>query len=55
MSPFDEATNWNESGVAGTSRFLMRVWTMVRRYVEAGARGECPARRPSSARTKRSR
>jgi leucyl-tRNA synthetase len=37
MSPFDEATNWNEDGVAGTSRYLMRVWTMVRRYVEAGA------------------
>ncbi len=37
MSPFDEATKWNEDGVAGTSRYLMRVWTMVRRYVEAGA------------------
>ena len=38
MSPFDEATNWNESGVAGTLRFIQRVWTMMRRYVEAG----CP-------------
>ena len=37
MSPFDEATNWNEDGVAGTSRYLTRVWTMVWRYVEAGA------------------
>ncbi len=37
MSPFDEATKWNEDGVAGTSRYLMRVWTMMRRYVEAGA------------------
>jgi leucyl-tRNA synthetase len=37
MSPFDEATSWNEDGVSGTSRYLMRVWTMVRRYVEAGA------------------
>jgi len=37
MSPFDEATNWNESGVAGTLRFIQRVWTMMRRYVEAGS------------------
>jgi leucyl-tRNA synthetase len=37
MSPFDEATNWNESGVAGTLRFIQRVWTMMRRYAEAGS------------------
>jgi len=37
MSPFDEATNWNESGIAGTLRFITRVWTMMRRYVEAGS------------------
>jgi leucyl-tRNA synthetase len=37
MSPFDEATNWNEDGFAGTGRYLSRVWTLVRRYVEAGA------------------
>ncbi len=37
MSPFDEATNWNEGGIAGTQRFLQRVWTMLRRYVDAGA------------------
>jgi leucyl-tRNA synthetase len=43
MSPFDEPTNWNEDGVAGTASYLMRVWTMVRRYVEAGA----PAGNPS--------
>src|ERR1700722_7260959 len=43
MSPFDEPTNWNEDGVAGTSRYLTRVWTMVRRYLEAGA----PAGNPS--------
>ena len=39
MSPFDEATNWNEGGVAGTLRFITRVWTMIRRYVEAGCPG----------------
>jgi leucyl-tRNA synthetase len=49
MSPFDEATNWNEDGVAGTSRYLMRVWTMVRRFGEAGA----PAGNPSDETIKR--
>jgi len=49
MSPYDEATNWNESGVAGTQRFIMRVWTMVRRYAEAGA----PAGTPSNETLKR--
>ena len=49
MSPFDEATNWNEDGVAGTSRYLMRVWTMVRRYVEAAR----PAGNPSAETIKR--
>ena len=43
MSPFDEATNWNEDGIVGTLRFITRVWTMIRRYVEAGA----PAGQPS--------
>src|SRR6266851_4339342 len=37
MSPYDEATNWNEGGIAGTLRFITRVWAMIRRYVEAGA------------------
>ena len=49
MSPFDEATHWNEDGVAGTSRYLMRVWTMVRRYVEAGAPAGNPERRDHQA------
>ncbi|MFZ0889187.1 MAG: leucine--tRNA ligase, partial [Candidatus Binataceae bacterium] len=38
MGPFDEDTNWNEDGVAGMARYLGRVWTMIRRYVESG----CP-------------
>ncbi len=37
LGPFDEPTNWNEDGVASTQRYLARVWTMMRRYVEAGA------------------
>ncbi|HEY6418224.1 MAG TPA: leucine--tRNA ligase [Candidatus Binataceae bacterium] len=43
MSPFDEATNWNESGIAGTERYLMRVWTMIRRFVEAGSPAGAPS------------
>src|SRR5208337_3704879 len=34
----EEATNWNEEGVIATSRYLSRVWGVVRRYVAAG----CP-------------
>jgi leucyl-tRNA synthetase len=49
MSPFDESTNWNESGVVGTLRFITRVWTMIRRYVEAG----CPVGSPSDETLKR--
>ncbi len=37
MSPFDEATNWTETGITGTLRFITRVWAMIRRYVEAGS------------------
>ena len=49
MSPFDEATNWNETGVAGTLRFIQRVWTMMRRYAEAG----CPTGNPTEETLKR--
>jgi len=49
MSPFDEATNWNESGVAGTLRFITRVWMMLRRYVDAGS----PAGNPTEETLKR--
>jgi leucyl-tRNA synthetase len=50
MGPFEEATNWNEEGVVGTARFLTRVWSLIRRYVEAG----CPAGNPSTETLKRS-
>jgi leucyl-tRNA synthetase len=49
MGPFEEATNWNETGVAGTARYLQRVWTMVCRYVAAG----CPEGAPSAETVKR--
>jgi len=43
MGPFEEATNWNEEGVIGTARYLNRVWSVVRRYVEA----RCPQGSPA--------
>jgi leucyl-tRNA synthetase len=43
MGPFEEATNWNEEGVFGTARYLNRVWSVVRRYVDSGR----PAGSPS--------
>jgi leucyl-tRNA synthetase len=43
MGPFEEATNWNEEGVVGTARYLNRVWSMVRRYVEGGCLEGSPA------------
>jgi leucyl-tRNA synthetase len=43
MSPFDEATNWNENGIGGTLRFLQRVWTMMRRYIDSGAPNGSPS------------
>ena len=49
MGPFEEATNWNEEGVFGTARYLHRVWSLVRRYVEAG----CPTGTPSAETIKR--
>jgi leucyl-tRNA synthetase len=49
MGPFDEDTKWNEDGVAGTARYLARVWMMVRRYVEAGS----PEGNPSAETIKR--
>jgi leucyl-tRNA synthetase len=43
MGPFEEATNWNEEGVVGTARYLNRVWSFARRYVEAGRPEGSPA------------
>ena len=43
MGPYDEDTSWNESGVAATQRFITRVWTMVRRYLEAGGPDGSPS------------
>ncbi|HEY2664026.1 MAG TPA: leucine--tRNA ligase, partial [Candidatus Binataceae bacterium] len=43
MGPFDEPTNWNEDGVVGSARYLGRVWTLVRKYAEAGLPAGAPS------------
>lgn len=35
LAPFDQTTPWNPEGVAGTFRFLQRVWTLVYEYNDA--------------------
>ncbi len=34
LAPYDQTTPWNSEGVAGTHRFLARVWTLVQEYLE---------------------
>lgn len=36
LAPYDQTTPWNSEGVAGTHRFLSRVWTLIQEYNEAG-------------------
>jgi leucyl-tRNA synthetase len=35
IGPWNQAANWSVSGVAGTNRFLQRVWTLVGEFQEA--------------------
>ncbi len=42
IGPFDEDTTWNEDGIGGMARYIGRVWSMVRRYVEAGSPDGAP-------------
>ncbi|HEX5798272.1 MAG TPA: leucine--tRNA ligase, partial [Candidatus Saccharimonadales bacterium] len=34
LAPYDQTTPWNPEGVAGTFRFLQRVWTLVQEYLD---------------------
>lgn len=36
IGPYDQDTAWDEGGVAGTYRFLNRIWTLTQEYLEAG-------------------
>jgi leucyl-tRNA synthetase len=35
LAPYDQTTPWNPEGVAGTHRFISRVWTLVHEFVAA--------------------
>ncbi len=35
LAPYDQTTPWNPEGVAGTFRFLQRVWTITQEHLEA--------------------
>jgi leucyl-tRNA synthetase len=39
IGPWNQAANWSVSGVAGTNRFLQRVWVLTQEYTEASADG----------------
>jgi leucyl-tRNA synthetase len=34
IAPYDQTTPWNSEGVAGTHRFLARIWTLTQEYLE---------------------
>ncbi len=42
IGPWNQAANWSVSGVAGTNRFLQRVWVLAQEFMdsEGGSKGE---------------
>lgn len=35
IAPYDQTTPWNPEGVAGTHRFVSRIWTLIQEFIEA--------------------
>jgi leucyl-tRNA synthetase len=35
LAPYDQTTAWTPEGVAGTFRFLQRIWTLTQEFVES--------------------
>ncbi len=35
IAPYNEETNWQENGLAGTDRFIRRVWRLVEEFTES--------------------
>lgn len=35
IGPWDQAVNWSVTGVAGTHRFLQRIWVLAQEFIEA--------------------
>lgn len=42
IAPYDQTTPWDPKGVAGTHRFLSRVWALVEESKTAGETGDVP-------------
>lgn len=40
IAPYDQTTPWDPKGVAGTHRFLNRIWTLVGEYCDGGVAGD---------------
>jgi leucyl-tRNA synthetase len=40
LAPYDQTTPWNPEGVAGTFRFLQRVWTLCQEFLGSSGSGE---------------
>jgi leucyl-tRNA synthetase len=38
LAPYDQTTPWSPEGVAGTFRFVQRIWTLVREFMESDAK-----------------
>jgi len=43
LAPYDQTTPWSPEGVAGTHRFLSRVWKLTHEFVEAEQHAADPA------------
>lgn len=39
IAPYDQTTPWSPEGVAGTHRFVARIWTLVQEYLSADKKG----------------
>lgn len=44
IAPYDQTTPWDSKGVAGTYRFLNRVWTLVQEHLASETEGSVPVR-----------
>lgn len=42
IAPYDLDAAWDPNGIAGTHRFLNRIWNLVQEYKEADKTGEAP-------------
>lgn len=42
IAPYELDAAWDPNGIAGTYRFLNRIWTLVQEYLESDAESEAP-------------